>query len=235
MYDAIQTTFDNPSEDLPEFNATPIIDSIVKAIGLGDSVIAQAVHSMVQDGINLLALGTSDMGYDLSGLFSGVTTEGDESGLGNVSSVQEQLDKYLALDNGEPSPYTLTITPILDFSNFDNEWGKLSEYIQGQVPLNINGTFNLGDQALNINGEEIVNEIRMLRDQMSMNQQAIYSAIGSVESGFGSKFDALSREISGMKLYLDGNTLVGGIIGRVDSSLYKRAYIAAKTGISVQD
>lgn len=34
------------------FNATPIVDSIITAIGLGDQEIAKAVHSMVQSGLN---------------------------------------------------------------------------------------------------------------------------------------------------------------------------------------
>ena len=51
MYDAIQMAFADPSANLPEFDATPIVDSIIKAIGLGESAIALAVHSMVQEGL----------------------------------------------------------------------------------------------------------------------------------------------------------------------------------------
>lgn len=51
MYDAIQMAFTDPSANLPEFDATPIVDSIIKAIGLGESAIALAVHSMVQEGL----------------------------------------------------------------------------------------------------------------------------------------------------------------------------------------
>ena len=63
MYDAIQMAFTDPSANLPEFDATPIVDSIIKAIGLGESAIALAVHSMVQEGLNASETGEGGEGY----------------------------------------------------------------------------------------------------------------------------------------------------------------------------
>ena len=78
------------------FDATPIVDSIVIALGLGQSAIAKAVHNMVQEGINASnTAGDGGTGYDTSGLFgsSGLFGEnGLNLGLGNLdlSSVLTQ-------------------------------------------------------------------------------------------------------------------------------------------------
>ena len=68
IYDAIQLNFDNPTTDLPKFNAQPIVDSIIEAIGLKDKEIADAVHGMVQNGLNLLNTGGESYSYDISGI-----------------------------------------------------------------------------------------------------------------------------------------------------------------------
>ena len=66
MYDSIQLAFDNPSKDLPEFNASPVIDAILKALNIADPQITEAIHTMIQNG--LTGLSTETAGYDLSGI-----------------------------------------------------------------------------------------------------------------------------------------------------------------------
>lgn len=56
LYDAIQTAFDTGGKDLPPFDATPVVDAIVEAIGIGKTSIAYAVHDFVQEGLDLVAM-----------------------------------------------------------------------------------------------------------------------------------------------------------------------------------
>ena len=62
---------DNDIDELKTaFDATPIVDSIVIALGYGQSAIAKAVHDMVQEGINASNnAGEGETGYDTSSLF----------------------------------------------------------------------------------------------------------------------------------------------------------------------
>ena len=52
-----------------QFDATPVIDAIIRALGLGESAIAMAIHDLVQDGFNLFgAINGEGLKLDLSGV-----------------------------------------------------------------------------------------------------------------------------------------------------------------------
>ena len=101
LYDSIQVAFDNPSEDLLQFDATPIANAIVKALGVADPAITTAIHTMIQNGLN--ELGTENDTYDMSGVegLTGMveTLSNLSSPLGNVANTMgintEMLQKNI--------------------------------------------------------------------------------------------------------------------------------------------
>lgn len=82
LYNAIQEGLMDPK--LPKFDATPIVDSIVSAINIGEDTIALAVHNMVQAGMNASDKAGDGNGYtfDPEGL----------TGLTNGSGVNDMSD-----------------------------------------------------------------------------------------------------------------------------------------------
>ena len=86
------------------FDATPVVDSIVVALGYGETAIATAVHAMVQAGINKSENGgTGTGGYDLSNLLNfGSNGEnplgwltGENSPLGESGGLTGMVDGFL--------------------------------------------------------------------------------------------------------------------------------------------
>ena len=91
-----------------QFDATPVVDAIIYALGLGENAIALAIHDIVQNGINLLGyINGSGLELDMSSLLEGTEYAGkqltdlindpngmtavmqilNEKGLGNLGSV----------------------------------------------------------------------------------------------------------------------------------------------------
>lgn len=95
LYSAIQEGLIDPK--LPKFDATPIVDGILEALGLGNSAIALAVHNMVQEGLNLSGSDEENGGglFSLDGAVQGIKDLfGDTENAGklfNMDALKEQF------------------------------------------------------------------------------------------------------------------------------------------------
>ena len=117
LYEAIQQGLIDPS--LPAFDATSIVDSITTAIGLGSSTIAQLVHEMVQNGLELSGSteGTGSAGeYSIPGSFTSALT-----GFLNGDTTDTDLNGMIEEFFGDESTWNSIM------GEFDTKTGALSE------------------------------------------------------------------------------------------------------------
>ena len=107
MYDAIQTSLNDPEADLPEFNALPIVDdlttTILQSLGYGSAAISLAVHEMVQAGIDKSGKGENGSGYkfnesEMTGFLDFLNNP--ENGLGQGTMNTDELTKWLYGEGG---------------------------------------------------------------------------------------------------------------------------------------
>ena len=153
LYEAIQQGLIDPS--LPAFDATSIVDSITTAIGLGSSTIAQLVHEMVQNGLELSGSteGTGSAGeYSmpealtgaLTGFLNGDTTDTDLNGMisqffGDEStwnSIMGEFDTKTGALSEKMSAMgdSFDMSKWLPVTNAENgEQTDIVSYIQGQL------------------------------------------------------------------------------------------------------
>ena len=94
------------------FDATPIVDSIVIALGYGETAIAEAVHAMVQAGLDNSGNANGQEGYDWSTLFgngtgTGTYTEGLLGMLSGEGGLMSVLNSALEGINGDQLSTTL--------------------------------------------------------------------------------------------------------------------------------
>lgn len=144
LFDSVQSGLTDDSTGL-SFDATAIVDAITKAIGLGNTAIGLAVHTMVQNGINLLKSGDSQYSqFDtsalsgLSGMFGEGGIEGVMNGLipdgaasdmaeklgGYYGEVQKQLEEKMGGQKG---------FDFFNFDMFDPESENYDKNIEGMV------------------------------------------------------------------------------------------------------
>ena len=107
MYDAIQTSLNDPEADLPKFNALPIVDdlttTILQSLGYGSAAISLAVHEMVQAGIDKSGKGENGSGYkfnesEMTGFLDFLNNP--ENGLGQGTMNTDELTKWLYGEGG---------------------------------------------------------------------------------------------------------------------------------------
>ena len=127
----------------------------------------------------------------------------------------------------------LGITPVLIMDEtFQNQVDALKATINSQVPIAVNGSVNIGEQAIPIDDSAIVNKLQLLSTQLEINRVSNAQALNAVTASLGMRITNLGNDIASMKLYLDTGALVGGIIGAVDSQLYQRGWYGSMTGIT---
>ena len=213
LFDAIQDGL-NSTEDLPEFDATSIVDAIVLALTAGDTAIANIVHSMVQTGLDLSAGGdkngaTPDIPqYTIPGitdadseakeglnnllnLLGSGDTKGMEAFIGNMEGVLGE--------NG-------SLTSI--FSSFSNNIPDLNSVMEGKGWGDMGSLFSTQDEEGND-----VDILSLLQDEMgkvteTLNQNPITVTITPV-------FDMTHMTKDGLQKALDkqlaGNPVLAGM------------------------
>ena len=156
--------------------------------------------------------------------------ETDEQG--NIPALSDFETKWqTALDKiktENPDAFELQIRPVLTMDDFGTEMTKLQTYFAGQLPLNMNARVALGEQKLPIDDLNIVNELKLLKTELINTRTSLSTTIDNVSISLGSRITSLGRDVASMRLYLDGNTLVG----YVDSALYNRGWRSQYTGVS---
>ena len=233
-------------EGLGAFDAMPIIDAIVKALGYGESAIATAVHAMVQAGIDAGAQGengfkyTSDSDWALSML-----TGTSENSSDMVNKVMENsgIDDMMSAIYGEggtaenPAPGSV-------FGYLNQIKDDMNGFELPNIMDSLSGSFSMTDPTT---GEEtditklITDNISQLQTQLeeagtsfeitliptfdwsNLSSEALMKEIGDRPIDLPLDFnipDAIRLDLAGITEGLD----LGGINARLD---------AAITGITV--
>ena len=228
-------------EGLGAFDAMPIIDAIVKALGYGESAIATAVHAMVQAGIDAGSQGengfkyTSDSDWALSML-----TGTSENSSDMVSKVMENsgIDDMMSAIYGEggtaenPAPGSV-------FGYLNQIKDDMSGFELPNIMDSLSGSFSMTDPTT---GEE-TDITKMITDNISQLQTQLEEAGTSFEITLIPTFDwsnlsseALMKEIGdrpidlpldfnipdAIRLDLTGITEgldLGGVNARLDATI----------------
>ena len=290
IYDAMQMEFDDPTAKLPEFNAQPLVDSIITAIGLKDEEIARAVHGLVQNGLNLLNTGGEDYSYDLSGILGPDSPlygllSGNGFDLSNLTGITDTMTEQInkAVDNlnldeasanaekamrgfslnvtgldlssfsldadGDGVPdimksleeewgqlssqmegmdeFTFTVKPILDTTDFDTQYASFKELFSGNMPVSMGAIIDIGNRPLPIKDDNLINELRMLRNDLQTASSNLQSVLYNVDYSLAGHIDGVATAVRNIKIPGARTT-----VRDIDDALYRSAVNGAKTGVS---
>lgn len=152
--------------------------------------------------------------------------QGNIPALSNFETEWESALEKIKTEN--PDAFELQIRPVISMDDFGTEMTKLQTYFAGQLPLSMNASVALGEQKLPIDDTNIVSELKLLKTELINTRTSLSTTIDNVSISLGSRITSLGRDVASMRLYLDGNTLVG----YVDSALYNRGWHSQYTGVS---
>lgn len=129
--------------------------------------------------------------------------------LGNATMTVSSLDE--AIKNNDDGN-TNTIRPIITGGSGETN------------PIIGNAILGISTNVANANiiAAAIQNDIKDLKTSVDNEHRALISQFDNLNV----HLDSIDRDILNMKLYLDGNTLVGGIVGRMDTALGQRRFRA---------
>jgi hypothetical protein len=232
LYNAIQDGLMNPK--LPKFDATPIVDSIVTAIGLGESTIALAVHNMVQAGMTASdkAGGSSGYNLDMEDALGLMTGEG--SGLNGINDLTTKYQEMLYGTGGtadKPAEDSLLgmfsgLNDQMNGIEFPDMGAKLKDAFSFK-DAETGETMDLSTEfreMLSSFQEELNNapafEIKIVPtfDMRNLNKEYIQTMLGDyplgIQLGGGASFDIpkmLPMDFSGLSSELDMDGIRGQI------------------------
>lgn len=136
-----------------------------------------------------------------------------------ITSAYQAAVDYI--NNSENEGYTFTprITPILDLSGVQNGVGQ----VNGLFAAN---TAALADINVRLTNDSIT-ELSELTEKMRLSNEANHSEIVNAIKNLKGDFNNLVEALDGMHIRLDGNAVVGELVGKIDTSLgqianYKR-------------
>lgn len=222
LFKAIQDGLIDPS--LPKFDATPVVDAIVEALQLGDKAIAQIVHDMVQNGLNLNKNPTGGTeGYnnntDELGLFAGLL---NGEGL-NTSQVVDNFQTQLLGEDGNGGILSVINdleNKIPSMSSVFEDKGWMDFTDENGQPIDILGEVQghlteLGDTLSTMEPLKIT--ITPVFDYSGLTPEAIQQGTGSMPVVFSStggtpqlsiSFDGLANalDMEGLRSRLDAVT-----------------------------
>lgn len=125
------------------------------------------------------------------------------------SSVDIMKDIMSGL-NFEDMDDTLTIRPVLDLSNIQNGASQINEMLGADSAIGLDA----------IEAQRLANNINKLNmDAAEINGVYDDSNVIAIITDLGDKVDNLNAAINNMKLYINGQTLVGGIVNDMDKAL----------------
>lgn len=129
--------------------------------------------------------------------------------LGNATMTVSSLDE--AIKNNDEGN-TNTIRPIITGGSGETN------------PIIGNAILGISTNVANANiiATAIQNDIKDLKTSVDNEHRTLISQFDNLNV----HLDNIDRDILNMKLYLDGNTLVGGIVGRMDTALGQRRFRA---------
>ena len=146
LFAALEEGFKSP--DIPSIDATPVTDAIITAIGFGETALAQAVHDMVQAGINESAKNPDKFGgytipgvegFDVGNIFSMFQNGGLENLL-SEENINSYLGPFLSQLDDPNGPLNKALSQIetkfgaaFDLNKFMNESGLMFQDESGEM------------------------------------------------------------------------------------------------------
>ena len=140
------------------------------------------------------------------------------SAIGTASTLYQMLRDTVSGGGN----YDMSITPVVDITDpkISTQWAKAASVdTTGRYQLTNDTSVRLVDSATRVRNQNEKTETDMTRGQ-------IVQAIDALSD----KVVMMGESIENMQVSLDGNKLVGGIIGKIDSQLGKRATRAKRGG-----
>ena len=132
-----------------------------------------------------------------------------------VSLTQALLSELAMLDIDDTS---LTITPVIDTSEVAMGHSAISEMMNMQKAYAISAEVSATRSRNNSSNEQTIH--------VETNNDDVVAELREVKN----KMEELENSLSDLGVYLDGDSLVGGILPRVDRGLGKRAERVRKAG-----
>ena len=206
---------------------TEFVDKIKKAVG-EDTI--NAIEGAFKK-LNALFDENGKLNLDLSNIEKQLfDEEGKPIGIleklvGMITELQAILD--------EMKPLEVKITPVFSMDNLtaDNLMAQL-----GLQSVNLPVGVDAGKLQVNFTGLQQELGMDAIKQKLDGIQSAVITYTNNntaAVNNLGAHMDGIAAEVSRMKLYLDGRTLVGGIIDYVDAELYNRSVVSSRTGITV--
>ena len=188
----------------PEEKATELVNTITESMGGVEGDIDKTVK-----GLNIK--------------ISGVTI--DESFMTDLQSQWEALQAEM--DGTDMDELQITVKPILDTTDFDEQYASFSELFSGNMPVSMGAVINIGDQPIPINDTNIINEIRMLRYDLQSVSANLQSVIYNVDGSLANHIDGVTNAVRNIRIPSARATL-----REIDEGLYRSALNSALTGVS---
>ena len=145
--------------------------------------------------------------------------------VGMITELQAILD--------EMKPLEVKITPVFSMDNLT------ADTLMAQLGLqSVNLPVGVDAGKLQVNFTGLQQELGMedIKRKLDGIQSAVITYTNNntaAVNSLGAHMDGIAAEVARMKLYLDGRTLVGGIIDYVDQELYSRSVVSSRTGTTV--
>ena len=171
--------------------------------------------------------------FDEKGWLNFTDSNGEEIDIISMvqGKIQEVNDSLPDMESVE-----LTITPVFNMENMSRD--KLQAALDAKLagsPLTADMFFNnptvsidFKQLATEIGMEEVIYKLTTLVNAIAISDANNTAAINSL----GNDMDAIAEAVANMRLYLDGDLLVGGITSRVDNALGDRSRIYDRTGVT---
>lgn len=162
----------------------------------------------IQEAVTNLALDTvSSPAWIGQGVFDATEDRLRELGL-KLPEDSPAINNLLSGDS-----ITTTITPVIDLTDAEEGAAELNEMLNGTTSI------NLADAT----GENLAKIIEN-QNEMLKAQNTIIDEINEFQEQFG----GLSEKIENLRMYLDGDKLVGGLINRIDRALGQNEILAGR-------
>ena len=220
FYEAIQDAFNVANEEsgaIPKFDATPIVNSILDSLLVGESTIKEAVKRMVQAGVDLLAKeNSSGKVYDFSQIIGSVNYD---DFLENLSSVANS-DTWNNII-GSVTGYEDQLTGAIEKGQeaIEQNYGD-----QGGLGIKVSGLYldenfmtNLEAQMTALQTELDTNDDYTLELRPVFKTDGVGDEISSLSEFINGtipiKFDTASINLSETPLLIDDSS----ILGKMDS------------------
>jgi hypothetical protein len=119
---------------------------------------------------------------------------------------------------GFDGDYQPVIRPVLDLSDIEDGMGNVNELFGSN-------SISVGKSAYLASNIAASRQSRRAMESVPVNKE---ENVNRLIDSFNEKMDSMTEEIKNLKIYMDGNTLVGYMSPRVNRTLGQQATLAGR-------